>query len=71
VVKDKRKVDRNARKVDTHSVRVRLEIRHRPGKRSGDADGFSQNPLQNETDLTDARTVHEASPVSSSLCLQD
>jgi hypothetical protein len=44
-----------------------FEIKHRPGKRSGDADGLSRNPLQDETDLTDARMDHEASsglPVS-------
>jgi hypothetical protein len=41
-----------------------FEIRHRPGKRSGDADGLSRNPLQDETDLTDARMDHNASPVS-------
>jgi hypothetical protein len=40
------------------------EIRHRPGKRSGDADGLLQNPLQDKTDLTDARMDHDASPVS-------
>jgi hypothetical protein len=40
------------------------EIRHRPGKRSGDAGGLSRNPLQDETDLTDARMDHDASPVS-------
>jgi hypothetical protein len=40
------------------------EIRHRLGKRSGDADGLSRNPLQDETDLTDARMDHDASPVS-------
>jgi hypothetical protein len=47
-----------------------FEIRHRPGKRSGDADpgdadpnGLSQNPLQDKTDLTDARMDHNASPV--------
>jgi hypothetical protein len=41
-----------------------FEIGHRPGKRSGDADGLSQNPLQDETDLTDARMDHETSSVS-------
>jgi hypothetical protein len=41
-----------------------FEIRHRPGKRSGDADGLSRNPLQDETDLTDARMDHEMSTVS-------
>jgi hypothetical protein len=41
-----------------------FEIKNRPGKRSGDADGLSQNPLQDETDLTDARMDHDASPVS-------
>jgi hypothetical protein len=41
-----------------------FEIRHRPGKRSGDADGLSCNPLQDDTDLTDARMDHEAAPVS-------
>jgi hypothetical protein len=42
-----------------------FEIGHEPGKRSGDADGLSRNPLQDETDLTDARMDHDASPVSS------
>jgi hypothetical protein len=32
-------------------------------KPSGDADGLSRNPLQDETDLTDARMNHDASPV--------
>jgi hypothetical protein len=41
-----------------------FEIKHRPGKRSGDADGLSRNPLQDETDLTDARMDHEPSSVS-------
>jgi hypothetical protein len=41
-----------------------FEIKHRPRKRSGDADGLSRNPLQDETDLTDARMDHEVSPVS-------
>jgi hypothetical protein len=41
-----------------------FEIRHRPGKRSGDADGLSRNPLQDDIDLTDARMDHEAAPVS-------
>jgi hypothetical protein len=41
-----------------------FEIRHRPEKRSGDADGLSRNPLQDETDLTDARMDHDASAVS-------
>jgi hypothetical protein len=41
-----------------------FKIRHRPGKRSGDADGLSQNPLQDETDLTYARMDHDASPIS-------
>ena len=41
-----------------------FEIKHRPGKRSGDADGLSRNPLTDETDLTDARMDHEPSPVS-------
>jgi hypothetical protein len=41
-----------------------FEIKHRPVKRSGDADGLSKNPLQNETDLTDARMDHEPSLVS-------
>jgi hypothetical protein len=41
-----------------------FEIKHRPEKRSGDADGLSRNPLQDETDLTDARMDHEASSVS-------
>jgi hypothetical protein len=27
-----------------------FEIKHRPGKRSGDADGLLRNPLQDETD---------------------
>jgi hypothetical protein len=40
-----------------------FEIKHRPGKRSGDADGLSRNPLQDKTDLTDARMDHEASSV--------
>jgi hypothetical protein len=41
-----------------------FEIRHRPGKRFGVADGLSRNPLQDETDLTDARMDHDSSPVS-------
>jgi hypothetical protein len=41
-----------------------FEIRHRPGKRSGDADDSSRNPLQDETDLTDARMDYDASPIS-------
>jgi hypothetical protein len=41
-----------------------FEIKHRPGKRSGDADGLSRNPLQDETDLTDARMDHEPSSIS-------
>jgi hypothetical protein len=41
-----------------------FEIKHRPGKRSGDADGLSRNPLQDEIDLTDARMDHEPSSVS-------
>jgi hypothetical protein len=41
-----------------------FEIRHRPGKRSGDADGLSRNPLQDDTDLTDARMDDEAALVS-------
>jgi hypothetical protein len=41
-----------------------FEIKHRPEKRSGDADGLSRNPLQDETDLTDARMDHEPSSVS-------
>jgi hypothetical protein len=41
-----------------------FEIKHRPGKRSEDADGLSRNPLQDETDLTDARMDHEPSSVS-------
>jgi hypothetical protein len=41
-----------------------FEIKHRPGKRSGDADRLSRNPLQDETDLTDARMDHEPSSVS-------
>jgi hypothetical protein len=41
-----------------------FEIRHRPEKRSGDADGLSRNPLQDKTDLTDARMDHDASPIS-------
>jgi hypothetical protein len=40
-----------------------FEIKHRPGKRSGDADGLSRNPLQDETDLTDAQMDHEPSSV--------
>jgi hypothetical protein len=44
-----------------------FEIKHRPGKRSGDADGLSRNPLQDETDLTDARMDHEPSSVSHDL----
>jgi hypothetical protein len=40
-----------------------FEIKHRPGKRFGDADGVSRNPLQDENDLTDARMDHEASSV--------
>jgi hypothetical protein len=48
-----------------HSLLVYdFEIRHRPGKRSGDADGLSRNPLQDDTNLTDARIDHEAAPVS-------
>jgi hypothetical protein len=41
-----------------------FEIKHRPGKRSRDADGLSRNPLQDETDLTDARMDHDAPTVS-------
>jgi hypothetical protein len=41
-----------------------FEIRHRQGKRSGVADGLSRNPLQDKTDLTDARMDHDASSVS-------
>jgi hypothetical protein len=41
-----------------------FEIQHRPGKRSVDADGFSRNPLKDDTDLTDARMDHDAPPVS-------
>jgi hypothetical protein len=40
------------------------EIRHRPGKRSEDADALSRNPLQDDTNLTDARMDHETAPVS-------
>jgi hypothetical protein len=41
-----------------------FEIKHRPGKRSGDADGLSRNPLKDDTDLTNARMDHDAPPVS-------
>jgi hypothetical protein len=41
-----------------------FEIKHRPGKRSEDADGLSMNRPQDETDLTDARMDHEPSSVS-------
>jgi hypothetical protein len=41
-----------------------FQIRHRPGKRSRDANGLSRNPLQDETDLTDARMDHDASTIS-------
>jgi hypothetical protein len=41
-----------------------FEIKYRPGKRSGDADVLSRNPLQNKTDLSDARMDHESSLVS-------
>jgi hypothetical protein len=41
-----------------------FEIRHRPGKRLGDADGLSRNPLQDNTDLRDARMAHETAPIS-------
>jgi hypothetical protein len=41
-----------------------FEIKHRPGKRSGDADGLLRNPLQDEIDLTYARMDHEPSSVS-------
>jgi hypothetical protein len=41
-----------------------FEIKHRPGKRSEGADGLSRSPLQDETDLTDARMDHEPSSVS-------
>jgi hypothetical protein len=41
-----------------------FEIRHRLEKRSGDADGLSRNPLQDEIDITDARMDHDASPIS-------
>jgi hypothetical protein len=41
-----------------------FEIKHRPRKRSGDADGLLRNPLHDETDLTDARMDHEPSSVS-------
>jgi hypothetical protein len=42
-----------------------FEIKHRPGKRSGDADGLSKKPF--ESDLINARMDHETSsgpPVS-------
>jgi hypothetical protein len=39
-----------------------FEIKHRPGKRSENADGLSRNPLQDETDLTDARMDHDDAP---------
>jgi hypothetical protein len=41
-----------------------FEIKHRPGKRSEDADGLLRNPLQVETELTDTRMDHEPSSVS-------
>jgi hypothetical protein len=51
-----------------------FEIKHRPEKRSGDADGLSRNALQDETDLTDARMDQKTSsgppvPVSAGLAL--
>ena len=39
-----------------------FEIKHRSGVKSGDADGLSRNPLQNEADLTDARMDHDPVP---------
>jgi hypothetical protein len=42
-----------------------FEIKHRPVKRSGDADGLSRNPLQDEIESTDAQMDHEPSLVSS------
>jgi hypothetical protein len=41
-----------------------FEIGHKPGKRSGDADGLSRDPSHDKTDLTDARMDHNASPFS-------
>jgi hypothetical protein len=46
-----------------------FEIRHKPGKRSGDAERLSRNPLQDETDLMDARMDHDAPTVSVSVLL--
>jgi hypothetical protein len=46
-----------------------FEIRHRQRKRSRDADGLSQKPLHDKTDLTDARMDHDASTVSVSAVL--
>lgn len=43
-----------------------FEVKHRAGTKSGDADGLSRNPLQDETDRTDARMDH-APPLVSSL----
>ena len=43
-----------------------FEVKHRPGTKSGDADGLSRNPLPNETDRTDARMDH-VPPLGSSL----
>jgi hypothetical protein len=37
-----------------------FEIKHRPEKRSRDADGLSRNPLQDKTDLTDVRMDHDS-----------
>jgi hypothetical protein len=40
-----------------------IEIRHRPGLKSSDADGLSRNPLPDDSDWTDARMDHVASDV--------
>jgi hypothetical protein len=41
-----------------------FEVKHRPGVKSGDADGLSRNPLQDQIDLTDARMDHDSLPMS-------
>jgi hypothetical protein len=40
-----------------------MEIRHRPGLKSGDADGLSRSLLPDDSDQTDARIDHVASDV--------
>jgi hypothetical protein len=64
VVNEEREVDKMHARWAHILSEYNFEIKHRPGKRSGDADGLSRNPLQDETDLTDARMDHEPSSVS-------